>query len=123
VLKLLAWAFGILFLLLIVISVSSDHISSPSPRPKTPQEIEDAHYESAAGACLLWAEKHSPLAMGDFVDDYQLPRRKRDPKDVYRAGLHYRTKSAGLMMRADCASLMTKDDKVIIVEAQARPGE
>jgi len=117
----LAWGFAVLFVILLIVGLSTNN---PTPSaPKTAQQIEDDNYSSAAGACMLWAEKHSPLAMGDFVDDYQLPRRKKDPKDVYRAGLHYRTKSTGLMMRADCATLMTKDGKVMIIEAQARPGE
>jgi hypothetical protein len=93
------------------------------PAPKAAKQIEDENYASAAGACMLWAQKNGPLLMGDLVDEYQLPRRKKDPKEVYRAGLHYRAKPSGLLMRADCSTLRTKDGKIMILEAKARPGQ
>jgi hypothetical protein len=118
--------FAILLGLCLILAALWGYSNEPKPSagpPKTAQQIEDGKYESAVGACMLWAEKNGPLLMGDLVDDYQLPRRKQDPKDVYRAGLHYRAKPSGLLMRADCSTLHMKDGRIMILEAKARPGQ
>ncbi len=115
---------GLLCVLILIGVITGVHTESASTStPKTPQEIEDSNYESAAGACLLWAEKNGPIGFDEFIDDFQLPRRKGDPKNVYRAGLHYRGKGNGLLMRADCSTLLTTDGKVAILEARARVGQ
>jgi len=106
-----------------VIAMETSRSAAAPASPKTAQQIENDSYSSAIGACMLWADKNGPFPMGALVDDYTLPRRKKDPKDVYRAGLHYRAKASGLMMRADCSTLLTKDGNVMILEAQARPGQ
>jgi hypothetical protein len=115
-----------LFVLLLIGAITQGGMEksrSAAAPSKTPQQIEDDNYESATGACMLWADKNGPFPMGDLVDEFQLPRRKKDPKEVYRAGLHYRAKSNGVLMRADCSTLKMKDGKIMILEARARVGQ
>ena len=55
--------------------------------------------ESSIGGCEMWTKANSKLAVDDFVSEYQV---KGKPKGVYKVGLDYRTKGAGLMMHSTC---------------------
>jgi hypothetical protein len=57
--------------------------------------------EASIGGCRTWTRANSKLAVDDFLSEYQV-RGSKLPKGVYKVGLDYRAKGAGLMMHSTC---------------------
>lgn len=58
--------------------------------------------EMSITGCQLWTRANSKLAVDEFVSEYQVKDRGKLPKGVYKVGLDYRAKGAGLMMHSTC---------------------
>jgi len=73
--------------------------------------------ETSIGGCQQWTRTHSKLAVDDFVGEYQISKAKL-PKGVYKVGLDYRAKGAGLMMHSWCEYKDAGDhDHMVLVNA------
>ena len=90
-------------------------IIATASRPAEPPANFDPVGISMTG-CELWTRANSKLAVDRVVNSYQI--KARLPKNVYKVGLDYRTKGAGLMMHATCEYKDAGDhDHMVLVKA------
>ena len=121
----------VFILLAVIIAIGSVAENAPSTlagtHPKTPIQTEDEKYGVAVFACEMWAGKNAPgITHTDIfgvpdgvIGTYTLPRRKKDSRNLYRAGFRYRSAGIGLLMRADCA-IENDGQHLAVREAAAR---
>jgi hypothetical protein len=73
---------------------------------------------TAIEGCRRWTETHSPMTMGEVLDEGNL-RGKKLPEGHYRVAVKYRAGASGLLMQSTC-EYASAGDSVYLVSASIR---